>query len=332
MSKQDKNRTKESLIDELTKLRKQVKRYEVAEKNWRRLEKELSESEQKYRLLADNVADVIWLVDIKKERFTYVSPSVERLRGITPEKALKVQNMDGSYPPESRGVLADILKNESLWKKNKDSPLHEPIIIEQKEYGRGGETIWVELRARVLCDETGQPTQVLGVSRDVTARKKAEEGLIKAHSELEEKVRERTAYLDEANIALKVLLEKREQDKKDLEEKIMVNFRELILPILEKLKNSDLKERQKTYLEILDTNLNDILSPLLKGLTSRLLKLSPMENQVANMIKQGKRTKEIADIMNVSAKTIDFHRDNIRKKTGIKNKKINLRTYLQSIS
>ena len=327
----DKNRTKESLIGELTELRERVGHYEIAEKNWRRLEKELIESEQKYRLLADNVADVIWLVDIKKGRFTYVSPSVERLRGIKPEKALRVHNIDDFYPPESRGRLAEILKNESLWKTYGNSPEPEPIVIEQKEYGRGGEMIWVELTARVLCDEKGQPAQLLGVSRDVTARKIAEEGLIKAHSELEEKVKERTAYLNEANIALKVLLEKREQDKKDLEEKIMVNFRELILPILEKMKNSGLKDRQKTYLEILDTNLNDILSPLLKGLTSRLLKLSPTENQVANMIKQGKRTKEIADIMNVSCKTIDFHRDNIRKKTGIKNKKVNLRTYLQSI-
>ena len=126
-------------------------------------------------------------------------------------------------------------------------------------------------------------------------------------------------------------MEKREQDRKDLEERIMVNFRELIQPVLEKLKNSGLRERQKTYLEILDANLNDILSPLLSGLTSKLLKLTPMENQVAQMIKQGKRTKEIADILNVSCKTIEFHRNNIRKKTGIKNKKVNLRTYLQSI-
>ena len=325
------NRTKASLFDELNQLRERIRRYEIAENNWRQLEKELIESEQKYRLLADNVADVIWLFDFKKGRFTYVSPSVERLRGITPEQALKVKDIDRSYPPESRGRLAEILKNESLRKKRENESEPEPIVVVQKEYGKDGKIIWVELTARILFDEKGQAIQILGVSRDVTARKKAEEALIKAHAELEEKVKERTAYLNEANIALKVLLEKREQDKRDLEEKIMVNFRDLVLPILEKLKSSGLKDRQKTYLDILDTNLNDILSPLLKGLTSRLLKLSPTENQVANMIKQGKRTKEIADIMNVSCKTIDFHRDNIRKKTGIKNKKINLRTYLQSI-
>jgi PAS domain S-box-containing protein len=324
-------RTNESLQGELTELRSRIREYEIAEKKWRSLEKELIQSEKKYRLLADNVADVIWLIDLKKERFTYVSPSVERLRGITAEQALNMQTSGELFlPPESRGLLPGILENESLWKSGKNPSQSNPIIMEQKEYGKDGEIIWVELTARVLCDEEGRPAQVLGVSRDVTARKMAEEELKKAHSELEEKVKERTAYLDEVNIALKVLLNKREQDKKDLEEKILLNFRELVLPILEKFRKSGLRDRQISYLEILETNLNDILSPLLRGLSSKHVKLSPMENQVANLIKQGKRTKEIADILNLSNKTVEFHRDGIRNKTGIKNKKINLRTYLQS--
>jgi PAS domain S-box-containing protein len=323
--------SKASLVNELNRIRDRIREYEIAEKKWRSLEKKLIESEKQYRLLADNVADVIWLIDLEQERFTYISPSIERLRGITAEQALEMQtNGEFFLPPESRGLLPGILENESLWKTGKSPSQSDPIIVEQKEYGKDGEIIWVELTARVLCDENGRPAKVLGVSRDVTARKKAEEELKKAHSELEDKVRERTAYLDEANIALKVLLNKREQDKMDLEEKIMVNFRELVHPALEKLKKSGLKDRQFSYLEILEANLNDILSPLLKGLSSRYVKLSPMENQVANLIKQGKRTKEIADILNLSNKTVEFHRDGIRNKTGIKNKKINLRTYLQS--
>lgn len=328
----DKEKERQPLIAELEKLKNRIIGYESAEKRWNRIEKELVESERKYRLLADNVADVIWLFDLEKERFTYVSPSIERLRGISPEKALKSQDaLKDFLPPESRQRFSGIVSDELLKRKSDGRYASKPICFEQKEYGRGGSVIWVELTANILFDENGKPAQVLGVSRDATGRKIAEEALKKAHAELEEKVRQRTAYLDEANIALKVLLNKRDQDRKELEEKIMINFRELIVPMLEKLKKICHKEPQKAYLEILESNVNDIFSPLLKGLSSGYIRLSPMENQVAHLVKQGKRTKEIGEILHVSDKTIEFHRDNIRKKVGIKKRKINLRTYLESV-
>jgi len=93
-----------------------------------------------------------------------------------------------------------------------------------------------------------------------------------------------------------------------------------------------LGEKQRTYIGIIESNLNDIVSPFVHGLSSKLIKLSPTELQVSNLIKQGNTTKEIAEIMNLATSTIDFHRNNIRKKFGIKNKKTNLRTYLSSFS
>ena len=78
--------------------------------------------------------------------------------------------------------------------------------------------------------------------------------------------------------------------------------------------------------------LNDLVSPFGHGFSSKLIKLSHTELQVSNLIKQGNTTKEIAEIMNLATSTIDFHRNNIRKKFGIKNKKTNLRTYLSSFS
>ena len=85
-------------------------------------------------------------------------------------------------------------------------------------------------------------------------------------------------------------------------------------------------------LGIIESNLNDIISPFVCGLSINLLNFTPTELQVANLVKQGKTTKEIASILNLSAKTIEFHRDNIRKKLGIKNRKINLRTHLLSLA
>ncbi len=169
------------------------------------------------------------------------------------------------------------------------------------------------------------------ITTDITERRRAEEELRRHRSHLEELVTERTANLEEANTALKVLLKKRDEDKTELEERMLFNVRELVIPYLDKLNKSGLNDRQKVFVDILESTLNDVVSPFVRKLSPQYLKLTPAEIQMANLIKQGKTTKEIADLLNLATSTIDFHRDNIRKKVGIKNKKINLRTYLLSL-
>ncbi len=171
----------------------------------------------------------------------------------------------------------------------------------------------------------------------VILRERMERELKKAREELEQRVRERTqelemkrSDLEEVNTALKVLLKRREEDKSELEEKVLFSVRELIAPHLEKLKVTNLNHSQKILLDIIESNLNDIVSPFAQGVSAKFSKLTPTEIQVANLVKQGKITKEIAELMNVSTKTIDRHRDNIRRKFGISNRKINLRSYLLS--
>ncbi len=159
---------------------------------------------------------------------------------------------------------------------------------------------------------------------DITERKRGERKLKKREAELGIKAKD----LEEINTALRVLLKKREEDKTELEKKVMFNIKKLIRPHLEKLIKSRLEQRQLTQLEIIESNLNDIITPLMPHSDDKLLKLTPIEIQVVNLVKQGKTTKEIADLFNLSTKTIDFHRDNIRNKLGIKNKKINLRSFL----
>ncbi len=154
--------------------------------------------------------------------------------------------------------------------------------------------------------------------------------LQQANTELEQRVEARTVELEKANIALHVLLEKRDQDKKEFEARIVSNVKTLILPYLEKLKKGQLPENRKAYVNIIETNLNELISPFAHGVSHKYFNLTPTEIQIADLIKQGHTTKEIAEFLNVSAKTVEFHRDNIRKKLGIKNKKINLRTHLLS--
>jgi ATP/maltotriose-dependent transcriptional regulator MalT len=196
---------------------------------------------------------------------------------------------------------------------------------------KNGSVVYFETTCTVIKDESGKPTGFRGVSRDITQRKQAERNLLKIQNALEEKVKERTQNLQESNVALEVLLKKREGDRRDVEDQVVLNIREVISPYIERLKASSLKERQKVYVEIIERNLKEITAPFMRGLSDTFHKLTPTEIQVINLVKQEKTTKEMANFLGISPRTVEYHRDNIRKKLGIANQKINLRSYLLSI-
>ena len=185
---------------------------------------------------------------------------------------------------------------------------------------------WYYMRAIRMSYEG--PVRVVVSHEEITALKLAEESLKKREREL----KEQKQSLEETNIALKVLLKQRETDKLELEQKFLMNVKQLVFPYLDKLKNTRLNPRAKTYVEIVDQHLNDIISPLLQRLSAASIFLTPQEIQVAALIKDGKTSKEIAGILNVSDTTIHFHRKNLRTKFGLKNRKTNLRTHLMSLS
>ena len=176
------------------------------------------------------------------------------------------------------------------------------------------------------------------LKREVKERRRTEVLLREAHENLERLVENRTAQLEaktanleEMNMALNVLLKKREDDRRDLEDNFIHNVKNLILPYIDKLKGTELSSRHKIYIEILESNLHQIVSPLARKLSSGYFNLTPTEIRVANLVKRDKTTKEIAETFHVSEGAIIYHRHNIRKKLGLNNKKINLRTYLQSL-
>ncbi len=191
---------------------------------------------------------------------------------------------------------------------------------------KNGSLLDVEYSASLIRDEQGEPLAMFGSFVNISKRKKALRASKKKQKELETKSKE----LEEVNAALRVLLKKREEDKIDLEEKVLSNVKRTIEPYLEKLHQSKLNERQKAYLEIIKTNLNDIISPFTRNFSSIYYRLTPQEIQIADLVKQGKTNKEIAALMSLSLKTIEFHRTNIRKKLGLKTRKANLRTHLMS--
>jgi PAS domain S-box-containing protein len=232
---------------------------------------------------------------------------------------------------------------------------------------KDGIPVTVQLSASMVYNENSEPICMMCSFVDITKRKEAEDKLQRSHEELEVKVQERTQELtetniqlkkeiderkeaekallrkerelelkslnlEEANTALKVLLRQGEKDKTELENKVLTNIKELVMPGIEKLRSCRLDDKQKAYVNILESNLDDIISPFLQKLSSKYMDFTPTEIQVANLVREGKPTKEISELLNISERGIEFHRNNIRMKLGLKNRKTNLRTYLLSLT
>ena len=172
------------------------------------------------------------------------------------------------------------------------------------------------------------PMRAVVSHENITALKLAEAALKVHERELELK----TQHLEEVNTALKVLLQQRDKDKAELEGKVLNNINVLISPYVAKLKNKNLKSGEKALIDIIDTNLQDVVSPLLQRLANAKIILTLQEIQVATLVKEGKSSKEIADILTVSETTVSFHRKNLRKKLGLGNTRKNLRAHLLSMS
>ena len=204
----------------------------------------------------------------------------------------------------------------------------EHSVLTRPSPGNKEEKIYLDSYAVPIKNESGDIVKCIQITRNITERVLAEQILRERKKELKRK----TMNLKEANIALRVLLKRREEDRGELEKKVLSNVKHLIVPYLEKLEKTRLNASQKTYVDILESNLNDIISPFIRTLSSTYLKISPTEIQVANLVKQGKTTKEIAESLNSSTRAIEFHRNNLRNKFGLKNKKANLRSYLLSLT
>lgn len=156
---------------------------------------------------------------------------------------------------------------------------------------------------------------------DITESKEKEKELIR-----------KTENLAELNTALAVLLKQREKDKLELETTLLSNIKELVLPYIERIKKSNLDKKHLAYVDLLESNLESIIAPFARKLSAKFNQLTPKEIQVASFIKDGKSSKEIASLMNISSGSVDIHRYRIRMKLGLNNTKANLQSYLLNLS
>ena len=142
----------------------------------------LRESERKYRLLAENSADVIWMMN-PAGQFTYVSPAVEKLRGYTPAEVLR-QTPEEVLTPDSLGKMHAAIR-AAMAQIQQGVTWLPPTPHELEQSCKNGTTVWTEAMVQVLFDAAGQFYGYLGVSRDITDRKQAEEALRETRDYLE---------------------------------------------------------------------------------------------------------------------------------------------------
>ncbi len=183
-----------------------------------------------------------------------------------------------------------------------------------------GEWRWIHAVSTGGQDAASWNNYMHGMVVDVTEMHRAEEAL-----------KSKALNLEEMNTALNVLLEKRGQDRTNLEDRFLENIEQMVLPYIAKLEHSLTDLRHRALVDILRRNLSDITSAFPQNLSSKNLGLTRTEIEVATFIKNGKRTKEIAKILGISPKTVKNHRQKIRIKAGLANKKINLRSFLLSL-
>ena len=269
------------------------------------VEAALRASEERYRTFIDSTSDAVFLKD-------------EQLRYVIVNRLLR--NFFQKEEKEIIGRIDSELRTKEAARKAKKADLKSLstssiVVYEELVNNR----VYEIRRFPVRLEEN--KVGVGGFVRDISKRKRAEE-----------EVKIKTLNLEEVNAALRVLLKQRDQDKSEMEDKILNNVKKLVLPYIERLKEKRFDEETRTYLSIIETNLQNILSPFVQKLSSTFSQFTPTEIRVANLIREGKTIKEIATISGISENAVNHHRQNIRNKLGLNRKKINLRTHLMSLS
>ena len=168
----------------------------------KRAEEKLRESEERYRFLAENMADIIWTLD-RNFKTTYVSPSVEKVLGFTPEER-KRQTLEEMVTPESyQGVMAMFLDELGRDEEQGADP-ERSVTTETEYYHRDGSTVWIENSVKALRDQAGAIVGMYGSSRDITERKRAEEALKRSESRFREMAELLPTVIAETDLDLRI--------------------------------------------------------------------------------------------------------------------------------
>ena len=272
----------------------------------------LNNNQTRFNELTTANREFVWEIDVNGN-FTYCSNSCKTVLGYTPEELLG-ENIFNKLVPVTEQEQQKKLFKDTI-KKEKSH-----LNVQRKALNQAGELIYINTSCIPLV-ENGKVTACRGLDRDITQTKN-----------LELQLELKTMEFAEVNNALKVLLEQSTEAISEHERKIYDNLQRLVFPYFDKLATKNINQEVELYINVIRANLEKITSTFNLKVSSRLSGLTPREIQVAELIKQGKSTKEMSTLLGLSSRTIEFYRDKLRVKLGIKKKKVNLRSHLASIS
>lgn len=271
----------------------------------------VSETTRFHELAAQSL-EWVWETNAQGD-FTYCSPSCKALYGYAPRELLGLNIIETFIPPEDRATQRKIMEEIRLSRKPRNG-------LRRRAMRKDGTVIPIETHCRpVLSGKT--VVGFRGLSRD-----------LRVIQELELHLEHKSRELTEVNSAISLLLHQGAEARAEHERRIHDNLQRLVSPYLEKIQERCKDQELQLYLRVALANLEKITSTFSLTLSARLVGLTPRELEVAELIKQGRSTKQIAAILDLSSRTVEFYRDKLRVKLGIKSKKTNLRSYLSSLA
>jgi PAS domain S-box-containing protein len=278
---------------------------------------ELIESEKKFRDLFETASDAIFIMDFEGKLISANAATYKMYRYKRSEvESINIKNL---VEPSFLPVISDKIKGILNGDVNTGS-------FELLTYTKQKNPVWIELTINII-KEKGRSTAMQGIARDITYRKETDDIIRKREKELKEK----SESLQESNAALRGIIKTIEDEKKSFQEEILISLKKLISPYIDKLKNSKPDNNQSALLNVIERNLEEIALPYAQSLKSEYYNLSRQELQVALLVKEGKQSKEISEIMGLSTKTVEGYRNTIRKKLGLNKREDSLKSYLIDI-
>jgi PAS domain S-box-containing protein len=286
----------------------------------RMAEQALSRSEARYRLLFESANDAIFLLEEGKA--IDCNPKATALLKCRRTDIIGYTPLDFSpeFQPSGRRSADEIEKIRATVTQLL------PVVFEWRFRNKDGELFETEVSLTQF--EVSGGKYGIAIVRDVTEKKHLIDTLKKNEKELDEKTR----YLEKVNQALKASLDHRAIEIRSVEENMVAKIKQFISPYLSELGRCKIDTDAKAYLKIVETNLRDLLSHAPRTIFSKYIDFTPTEIRIADLIREGNDTKEIARLMGVSPSSIQWHRKHIRSKLGLTNKNTNLYSYLNTKS